>query len=365
MRIPSPSLPAVARLAPRARLPLLASLACLVAATAVSGCLGDDSGHGPDPRVLEALADCRAAAAEAHVLYFGPRHTLLREAPEAGSEPGNAFSSGFLTNDLKEWLGEPVPSGLWLVGEVTVEYWVESTGTPAPLAVDPNQPGDGYHFFAQFGSDRSLQPAYATEFAPIAPVPGTVDHYTETLVLADGGFVLESGDRVRFLLTDLALDGPDGSGHNVLYGGQTPSQVRFRATCFPDLVWTSTTIAEEAIDLPGNQGLFTGGVPPTAGLNLQEVAIQVPSGAQRLTVRLTQEGDLNPAKDDIDLVLYEHAGVHEYGIGSPYSDEAGTLWMDNLAAHFPYGEIDVHVNSYSGLAYTGTLVITAETARLA
>lgn len=341
------------------------ALVAMAGLAGLSGCLSDDGTAGPDPAVVKALDACRAGTPTEETLYFGPRHTLLREMPAAGSEPGNAFSSGFLTNDLKEWLSEPAAAGLWLLDEVTVEYWVESVGTPAPLAVDPNQPGNGYHFFVQFGSDRSLQPSYATQFAPVLPVPGTVDHYTHTLTMPEGGFVVEAGDRVRFLLTDLALDGPDGSGHNVLYGGETPSSIRFRATCFPTLSWTSTVVLDEAISLPGNQGLLTGGVPPTEGVNLQTLAFVVPPNTQRLTVRLTQDDDANPVKDDIDLVLLEHAGVHTYSIGSPYSDETGTLWSDNLALHFPFDEVDVEVNSYSGVDYAGRLVITAETARLA
>lgn len=336
----------------------------LLVVLAAAGCLDDDGRTGPDPAVVKALDACRDGPRNEHTLYFGPRHTLLRDVPEPGSEPGNAFSSGFLTNDLKEWLSEPATAGLWLVGDVTVEYWVESVGTPAPLATDPTQPGDGYHFFAQFGSDRSLQPGYATQYASALPIPGTVDHYTHALTLPEGGFVIEKGDRVRFLLTDLALDGPDGSGHNVLYGGETASFIRFTAACFPTLSWTSTPILDEAISLPGNQGLLTGGIPATEGVNVQTLPFIVPANTQRLTVRLTQDGDLNPVKDDIDLVLLEHAGTHTYGIGSPYSDELGVLWNDNLARNFPYGEIDAQVNSYSGAAYTGRLVITAETARL-
>ena len=344
----------------------------LLLVAALAGCLDDEaSPEGIDPKVVAALDACRHGPTATTTLFFGPRHTLQRTFPAAGREPGNAFSSGFLTNDLKEWLGEPVAAGQWLVGEATVEYWVRSTGSPAPLAVDPTQPGEGYHFFAQFGSDRSLQPAYATQFATVAPLPDTVEHYTANFTLAEGGFVLEKGDRVRFLLTDLALDGPDGSGHDVLFGGDTPSQVRFSARCYPTLAWTSVTVVDETLRLPGNQALFAGGIPPEGvptkqeGFNFQTVAFTLPPDAQRMTVTLTQQDDLNQVKDDVDLVLYEHAGAHEYGIGSPYSDEAGTLWSDNLAAHFPYGEVDLQVNSYSGVDYTGRLLVTAETARLA
>lgn len=334
----------------------------------LGGCLGDG---GDDASALEAIAACRAQPPVEHTLFFAEGLRLVPTLPAAGSAPGNAFSSGFLTNDLKEWLSDPVTDGLWLVGPVTLDYWVRAVGTPAPLAVDPNQPGDGYHFFNQFGSDRSLQPAYATEFAPIAPTPGEVTHYTEVLAnagqesLAPGGFVVERGDRVRVLLTDLTLDGPDGSGHDILFGGDTPSQVRFLARCFPDLRWTGSVVEDAAISLPGNGALLTGAIPPTEGLNLQTVSVLLPADTQRMTVRLTQGTDANAgAKDDIDLVLVERGGNRTYSVGSPYSDEAGTLWLDNLAEHFPAGAIDIQVHSYSGFAYEGRLVVSAERAAL-
>lgn len=332
-----------------------------------SGCLADGGDEpGSDGRAaLDAWQACRLEEAAAHVLYFGPGHTLLPALPSAGAEPGNAFSSGFLTNDLKEWLSAPVLDGLWLVGNVTLEYWVRSTGTPAPLAIGGDA-GEAYHFFNQFGSDRSLQPSYATEYASPAPQAGAVDHYAETLPMPPGGFVVEAGDRVRVLLTDLALDGPDGSGHEILFGGDTPSQVRFTAKCFPTLSWPeSALLLDTAVSLPGNQGLLTGQVPPTEGLNLATFNVTVPPGTQRLSVRITQTSDPNPVKDDIDLVLLEDGGARSWGIGSPYSDERGTLWLDNLAAVFPGREVLVRVDSYSGFGYEGRLVVTAERATLA
>ncbi len=342
------------------RLPTALALALLLA-----GCLSS-SPEPDDADVLAAIAQCRDSVATGHVLYFGPGYELVEAVPAAGFEPGNSFSSGFLTNDLNEWLSEPVPAGLWLVGDVTLEYWVRSTGTPAPLVLG-GDPGEGYHFFNQFGSDRSLQPSYATEYATVAPMPGAVDHYVETLPMPAGGFVVEPGDRVRALLTDLALDNPDGGGHDILFGGETPSQVRFTARCFPTLGWPrSSVLVDERISLSGNQGLLTGGVPATEGVNVQTVDLVISAGTHRMSVRLTQLGDANPAKDDIDLVLVDADDPERtWGIGSPYSDEHGTLWLDNLAATFPGGRAQVQVNSYSGAGYEGRLVVTAERASLA
>lgn len=337
-----------------------------VLALLLSGCVSGGQGGDGTAAVLDALDACRDGPGARHTLYFGPGHTLRPEAPAAGAEAGNAFSSGFLTNDLKEWLSAPQVEGLWLVGDVELEYWVRSTGSPAPVVLG-GDPGEGYHFFNQLGSDRSLQPSYTTQYATVAPLPGAVDHYVETFPMPEGGFVVEAGDRVRVLLTDLALDGPGGSGHEVLFGGDTPSQLRFVAKCFPTLSWPeSRVLVDEAVSLPGNQGLLTGGVPPTEGLNLQTVDVAIPSGTQRLSIRLTQTSDPNPAvKDDIDLVLVDGRDANRtWSVGSPYSDERGTLWLDNLQAFAPGGAIQVQVNSYSGTGYEGRLVVTAERASL-
>lgn len=343
---------------------LVRILLVLLIAAALPGCLsGNDTAPQRDP--IRALDDCRNAPLTEHVWYFAAGHRLATNLSAAGAEPGNAFSSGFLTNDLKQWLSDPVAEGLWIHGDVTLDYWVRSAGSPAPLAIG-GEPGEGYHFFNQFGSDRSLQPAYATEYSTVAPMPGAVDHYTENLTMPPGGFVVEAGDRLRVLLTDLALDGPGGSGHDVLYGGDTPSQIRFFAQCFPKYSWPeSTVLLDETVTLPGNQGLLTGAIPATEGVNLATYDLFLPEGTQRLTVTITQTSDANPIKDDIDLVLLQVDGSNTWGIGSPYSDEQGTLWADNLAQVFPSGMIQVQVNSYSGFAYQGRLLVTTQSPILA
>lgn len=320
----------------------------------LAGCFG----AGPTAAKADAaIASCREAPPVEHVLYFGPSLSLQPTVPPTGSAPGNAFSSGFLTNDLKEWLSAPVAEGLWLDGNVTLEYWVRSTGTPAPL-VYGGPAGEGYHFFNQFGSDRTFQPAYAVEYSEPAPAAGKVDHYNETLQMPAGGFVLEAGDRVRILLTDLAADGQDGSGHEVLFGGGTPSHVRFLARCWPTLSYDDSRLAENSFTLAANQGLLTGRVPPGPA-NQYKVNLQLPEGADRLTIDLRQTDDRNPVKDDIDVTLLDRSGQPAWSIGSPYSDESGTLWADNLRATFPDGAITVQVDSYSGVAYQGTVTVTA------
>jgi hypothetical protein len=328
----------------------------------VSGCFG---GGPTEENALAAIAACRTAVPTPYTLYFGPAMSLQAAIPPAGYAPGNSFSSGFLTNDLKEWLSDPQPEGLWLVGNVTLDYWVRSTGTPAPLVIG-GEPGQGYHFFNQFGTDRTFQPAYAVEYSDAVPSQGTIDHYTEVLALEPGGFVAEQGDRFRVLLTDLALDGSNGGGHDVLFGPQTPSSISFTAKCWPELVWQGDEVLlDEAVSLPANQGLLFGGAAEgrQAGeANRAEFELTLPPGTSRLTIQLTQTADSNPVKDDIDITLLDRSGQEAWSIGSPYSDESGTLWLDNLAARFPTGEMTIQVNSYSGVAYTGSLLVTRNVA---
>jgi hypothetical protein len=337
----------------------------LLAVLALSGCFG---GHDREVAGVEAIADCRLAPTSDHVYYFGPGPRLQDTVPPAGFAPGNAFSSGFLTNDLKEWLSDPVPEGLWLVGNVTLEFWARSTGTPAPLMLG-DEPGTGYHFFNQFGSDRSFQPASAVEYADAIPMEGQVDHYVEALAMPQGGFVIERGDRVRVLLTDLALDdGAGGTGHDILFGGQTPSQVRFTAKCWKDVRWDQVDGRVEAVSLPGNQGLLfvpgdVRGTTNQEGVNYQDFPFTVPDGVERVSIRLEQGLDPDQVKDDVDIDLLDTAGQVAWQIGSPYSDEAGALWLDNLEAYFPGHYFTVRVNSYSGIDYSGTLTVTFESAR--
>ncbi len=330
----------------------------LLAVLLLAGCFG---GGPTAEKATEAIGDCRTQPPVAQTLYFGPAMSLQAELPPAGFAAGNSFSSGFLTNELKEWLSEPQLAGLWLVGNVTLDYWVRSTGTPAPLVIG-GDPGQGYHFFNQFGTNRTFQPAYAVEYSDAVPQQGTIDHYTETLALEAGGFIAEPGDRFRVLLTDLAIDGANGGGHDVLFGPEHPSSITFAAKCWPELQWQDDELLlDEAVSLPTNQGLLFGGAAQgrqNSAANQAHFDLVVPPGTGRLTVVLTQTDDLNPAKDDIDITLLDRSGAAAWSIGSPYSDESGTLWLDNLAAKFPSGELTVQIDSYSGVAYSGRLVVT-------
>ncbi|MCA1810903.1 MAG: hypothetical protein LC623_02705 [Halobacteriales archaeon] len=324
----------------------------------LAGCLAVPP---PDTAAQDALSACRSGPVREHVLYFASGNRLVPDLPAAGSSPGNGFSSAFLTDDLQGWLSDPVAAGLWVVGNVTLSFWARSTGAPAPVVTSAS--GEGYRFFDQFGSDQSLQPAYATEYGPPYEPAGTVTHYEERLAMPEGGFVVERGQRVRVLLTDLALEEPrDGSGHDVLFGGATPSQVRFTARCYPSFAWSGPTIADQAILLPANQGAVTHLVPVERGLNRARVEVELPADTSRLTIRLQQAGDANPAKDDVDLTLLDADGRELWSIGSPYADERGTLWQDNLAQF--HGHVTVQVDSYSAAAYTGRLTVVAEAARL-
>ncbi len=324
----------------------------------VSGCLGGSKGGG------EPTADADSCATQLAPVqyYFSAGHSLVNgTVPAKGSEPGNAFSSGFLTNDLKEWLSEPVEVGIYIIGIVTLDYWAESTGSPAPLAIG-GSPGEAYHFFNQFGTDRTLQPSYATEYSSVALMPGDIDHYTASLEMPPGGFFVESGDRLRVLLTDLALDGTEGSGHNILYGGETPSSISFEALCIPTVDWLPGQGGKEQdISIAANQGLLTGAIP-AGDNNRADVGIIVSHATQRMTITLTQTNDRNPVKDDIDIELLDANGTVVWSIGSPYSDEAGTLWGPNLDAIGLRGEATVRVNSYSGFAYTGHVSVVQENA---
>ena len=325
----------------------------LLLVSVLAGCLASPSADGPE----DGDVPCGERPPAERTLWLGPDLSLLDEAPEAGSLPGNGFAEAFLTDDMDEWLSEPSGEGAWLEGDVVLEYWARGKGTPAPIVLG-GDPGEGYHFFNQFGSDRSFQPAYAIEYDAVAPGPGTVAHYVETFTLPEGGFVVEKGDRVRLLLTSLVLDDAEGSGHDILFGGETASRITYLARCYPERSWTETGRQESTVDLVGNQGLLTGAVPPTEGVNTKTVPFTLDADTERLTVSIAQEGGTEP-KDDIDLTIVGPDG-DAWSIGSPYADESGTLWKANLDAYLPPGDHAVRVDSYSGKAYSGTLTIVQE-----
>jgi hypothetical protein len=315
------------------------------------GCLG-----GNDDDRATSPADCLGEPARESVFWFGPGHTLQANAPAGGEEAGNGFTEAFLTNDLKEWLSEPVPAGLHLEGNVTVVFWARNVGTPAPIVIG-GEPGEAYHFFNQFGSDRSFQPAYAVEYAEVVPEAGSVAQYTEVLQLPAGGFVLERGDRVRLLLTSLVLDDAEGSGHDILFGGETPSHVRFSARCYPDRSFPSSSCQTFAIELRGNQGLLTGAIPPQEGVNTVGVPLEVNGTLSRLDVALVQTGGPRLPKQDIDVDIQDSAGTSVWSIGSPYTNERGLLFEENIEEALAPGTYTIRVNSYSGTQYNGALEV--------
>ncbi len=330
---------------------------------ASAGCL-DDAADAIDDAFDSAIgaSACLFSGDEDAVFYFGPAHTLSLEAPAgAGSEGGNAFSSAFLTNDLKEWLSAPVEDGFVMTGTVILEYWAQSTGSPAPLMVGGDT-GEGYHFFNQLGSDVAVAPSYVVEYAEAAMAPGTIRHYVHEFEMPEGGFVVESGDSLRVLLTSLATDGPDGGGHIIHYGGEMPSQVRFDADCYAKRDWIEAAApVVEAVSLPFNQGLLTGAVPAEEGVNAALVPFDLAEATDRLTVKiLADAGNPNPTKDDIDITITDVDGNPVWGGSTPYTDETLRAWRANFDATMPPGRYHVEVASYSGIGYSGQVEIVQE-----
>ncbi len=335
--------------------------AVLLVATA--GCL-DDAAEAIDDAFDGAMdaGACLFSGDEEVVFHFGPSYTLSLEAPAGpGTEAGNAFSSAFLTNDLKEWLSAPVKEGFVMTGTVILEYWAESVGSPAPIMIG-GDPGEGYHFFNQLGSNVAVAPSYAIEYAEVASAPGTIRHYVEEFEMPPGGFVVESGDQLRVLLTSLVTDGPDGGGHIIHYGGDMPSQVRFTATCYAQRDWVeAATPVVEAVSLPFNQGLLTGAVPAMDGFNAATVPFDVVDDTERLTVRIIADAsNPNPVKDDIDISITDVDGNEVWGGSTPYTDETLRLWRANIDAVMPPGRYHVEVASYSGVGYSGQVEVVQE-----
>ncbi|MGB0651947.1 MAG: hypothetical protein ACPGQL_02000 [Thermoplasmatota archaeon] len=338
----------------------------LLPLVALSGCL-EDAREAVDDAFdgVRDLADCGLddlVDDEGRITYwFGPGYSLSTEAPAGdGGEPGNAFVSAFLTDDVVPWLSEPLGEGVHLTGDVILEYWARNEGDVAPVIIG-GDPGEGYHFFNQFGSDVSFQPAYAVEYNDAVPAPGRVDHYINTLSLPPGGFVIEKGDSVRVLLTGLVLEGTDMAGHTILYGGETASRVSFEASCYASRSWEEVAKEVTGVSLPLHQGLLTGAVPATEGVNQATVPFDLLKETERLTISLTQTGDVNPVKDDLDMVVTDVDGNQVWDGGSPYADEQVRLWAENLeAAGLAPGRYQVLVNSYSGHAYTGEVQVLQE-----
>lgn len=289
------------------------------------------------------------------VWHFGPQNTLRADASD-GSAPANGFVEAFLTDSIAEWRSPPLEDGLLLTGNVTLEYWVRYAPGVAPIVLG-RDPGEGYHAFNQFGSERGFMPAFAIENGPVLLTGDEEVHVVEVLQTPPGGFVYEPGDHVRVLLTNLVLDLP-GEGTQVLFGPERPSHVRFTASCRAATPEDAAPI-EQSVPLlfAANQGLLTGAVPPSP-LNHGEAVLEWDGDVDRITFELRQGLDANPVKDDIDMTIL--ADGTAWNGGSPYADETVTLWHENLAALWPDGRLRVSVDSYSGVLYMGSLRIVLE-----
>ncbi len=330
-------------------------LLVLLLALLLSGCAGVPSTNLPAPEPVR----CEAGDT---TLWFGPGHTLLPEAPAAGSQFSNGFDEAFLVDEMDEWHSAPFVQSMRIEGNLTLEYWVRNHGTPAPVVIG-GDPGEGYHWFNQIGTSGGFVPDYGREYAEATPTPGSVHHYVEVIAMPPGGLHVEDGDHLRVLLTSLVADDDQARGQEILFGGDTPSQVRFTSHCMPDLDWTELHTSTMTVRLRGNQGLITGAVPEHES-NTARVGFSLEPLTQKLTIAIRQTSDPNPLKDDIDLAVLDASGQEIASIGSPYSDETGTFYAANLAHMMPPGSYTVQVNSYSGIGYEGRLTILQETATL-
>ena len=206
---------------------------------------------------------------EERTLWLGPGHALVEALPAAGRVGGDGFAEAFLNNDLAEWTwpGQDVP--MRVVGNLTLTFWSEGNAMPAPIIIGGG-PGEGYHFFNQFGTDRGFIESYAVEYASALPSQDVVS-YTEVFAMPDGGLMVEPGDRLRLLLTNLVLDDAEGDGPSILFGGDTPSRIEFTQTCAQARTWSVLESASTPLSIPFHHGLLTGAVQPTAGVNHQDV----------------------------------------------------------------------------------------------
>ena len=327
----------------------------VVLAVSLSGCLvasedPAEAGAGP-----AASPYCGVDGAREVTLYLRDL-SLVPDLPEAGVTPGNGFDEAFLTNELDEWTVE-APGTFRLVGNVSLEFWARGHAMPAPIVLG-GEPGEGYHFFNQFGTSRGFVESYAIEYDPVVDDGETVRHYQETFEMPDGGLLVEAGDTVRLLLTNLVLDEPGGGrGPDILWGGDTPSALTYTAACERTPRWEEVHHGRHSVSVPTNQGLLTGAVPAEEGLNYALVPFTLEPEADRLTITLEQAGGPNPTKDDMDLTIHDAGGETVWSIGSPYTDEVGTRWRANLDASMPPGDYVVRVNSYSGTGYEGTVTV--------
>lgn len=325
----------------------------LLVTPAMAGCLDGESIFSGN-----SLRDCKDP--QEFTWYLGPDLVLQTDMPPEGRRAGNGFDEAFLTNNLDEWMG-PTADRTWRIeGDVQLTFWTQGINTPAPIVIG-GDPGEGYHFFNQFGTNRGFVESYAIEYATALP-DEEIRRYDEVFTMPEGGILVEAGDHVRLLLTNLVLDDPNsGRGPNILFGGDTPSALSYTAACEPTSRWSLVESSVSTVGIPLHQGLLTGAVPATEGLNYADVPLVLHPDTERLTIAIDGTGGLDAlAKSDIDLSVLDSNGDESWSIGSPYTDEVGTRWWRTLDAVMPPGDYTVRVNSYSGHGYNGQLSVLQE-----
>lgn len=312
----------------------------------LAGCTGPEPPVTPPDHV-----HCTDQPYSPMSLFLAEGYTLTNMSGPAGSAPANQGHEAF-TQELTRWLSAPLAEGLQLEDNVTVDLHVVIDGANVFA-----QPGSTM-LFIQFGSDRAFVPE--SVFVPWEPGPESPRsiHVNETLPLPGGGFTLEAGDRFALLVTSL-VEGPEGAT-TVKFGEGSPSGLGFEARCSEAREWIGYD-ARTPVILPGNQGLFTGGVPPEEGFNRLTVSLEVGPCTDRVTVLLRQKGGAGP-HNDMDMYLLDGKGEAIYAATSPSANETMLLWPENLAAFVPPGDYQVRIESYSGLNYTGDLVFRLEEA---
>lgn len=308
------------------------------------------------PLVLLALAGCSqpvqlVACDGIHdvVLHFDTDMTLQESAPAAGEvalQPGTMVFAG----EVPPFLSERLEPGVRIVGPVEMELWLEGDGVSTLPRGE-----EGLHLYTLAGSNVAYLPGGGRTDAATLTM-GERLHVTHEIPVPPGGFRVEAGEQVRISLNSLLLTS-EGTGHTLLVGGGTPSQVRFAAECVDPIDYRILDQQDLDVVIPGNTALWTGIVPNEPGLNRFEGTFELRPDTHRLTIDLRGSG-LTP-KGDMDLHLMDAGGV-VWQATSPQQDETLIMWRENLHRMAPPGTYTVRVDSYSGIAYDGTVSILQE-----
>lgn len=312
-------------------------------ALAFSGCISD-------PDASTSMEE--ACAPRDFTLYLTPDYGLSLE-PVAGIADGNGFVEAFLTNDMEEFRG---PSSLlgdayrWVMeGNFTYHLVVETGYAIAPI-VSTSDPTTGYHFFNQFGTTQGFTPGYDV-FYEDTFTSGSQYTYDGGWDMPPGGYRIEPGDEIRFLLTNLVLDDEAGRSPRI---NTHDSFLQFTARCEEMPPKGQVYDGSVSIGLPLNQGLLTGAIPAS---ELNQAIVEYTLGNEtKVQFRLIAPDDT--PKDDVDMTFY-HNGVEFWSGGSPYTNEVATLWRENLDALGITDEFTIEINGYSTINYEGRLEFTA------